>query len=122
MEALITPKTKAIVVIHYAGVAYDMEKIMRIAKQHNLFVIEDAAQAIDAHYNINNNKTALGSTGHLGTFSFHATKNITCGEGDALILNDHIFSERAAIIHEKGTNREASSKGFVTQYEWGRYR
>ncbi len=118
IEALITNKTKAVVVVHYAGVACDMEKIMRIAKQHNLFVIEDAAQAIDAHYLADNSKTALGSIGHLCTFSFHATKNITCGEGGALIVNDAVFSERATIIHDKGTNREAFSKGLVHQYEW----
>jgi dTDP-4-amino-4,6-dideoxygalactose transaminase len=118
IEALITPKTKAIVVVHYAGVACDMDKIKVIAKQHKLFVIEDAAQAIDAYYYNNNNKIALGSIGHLGTFSFHATKNITCGEGGALIVNDNVFSERAAIIHDKGTNRDAFSKGLVNQYEW----
>jgi len=118
IEYLITNKTKAIVVVHYAGVACDMEKIIHIAKLHNLFIIEDAAQAIDAYYGVSNNIKALGSIGHLGTFSFHATKNITCGEGGALIVNDNIFSERASVVHEKGTNREAFSNGLVTQYEW----
>ena len=98
---LITRNTKAIVVVHYAGVACDMESIMALANQYNLFVIEDAAQAIDAYYK----GKPLGSIGHLAAFSFHETKNIIAGEGGMLIINDEKFIERAEIIREKGTNR-----------------
>ncbi len=106
IEVLITNKTKAIVVVHYAGVACDMDKIMDIANKYNLFVVEDAAQAIDSYYtNKQGARKALGSIGHLGCFSFHETKNIQCGEGGLLAINDDRFVKRAEIIWEKGTNR-----------------
>lgn len=114
IEGLITKKTKAIVVVHYAGVACDMDKIMEIANKHNIFVIEDAAHAIDSYYK---NKP-LGSIGHFGTFSFHETKNIISGEGGMLAINDDRFINRAEIIWEKGTNRTAFSRGEVDKYEW----
>lgn len=111
----ITQKTKAIVPVHYAGVACDMDRIMTLAKQHNLYVIEDAAQAIDSYYK---NKP-LGSIGHFGTFSFHETKNITSGgEGGALLINDESMLERAEIIREKGTNRHQFFRGAVDKYSW----
>jgi len=114
IEALITPKTKAIVPVHYAGVACDMAKIMALADKYNLFVIEDAAQAIDSFYK---GKT-LGSIGHLSAFSFHETKNIQAGEGGLLIINDDRFIKRAEIIWEKGTNRAAFFRGEVNKYGW----
>ena len=114
IEKLITPKTKAIVVVHYAGVACNMDKIMEIANRHSLFVIEDAAQAIDSYYR----DRPLGSIGHLGTFSFHETKNIISGEGGMLTINDERFFERAEIIWEKGTNRSAFFRGEVDKYGW----
>tara|TARA_B110000240_G_scaffold194349_1_gene241846 strand:+ start:3493 stop:4626 length:1134 start_codon:yes stop_codon:yes gene_type:complete len=114
IEGLITSKTKAIVPVHYAGVACDMDLIMDIANRHNLFVIEDAAQAIDSYYK----GEPLGSIGHLATFSFHETKNIQCGEGGALAINDKQFIERAEIIWEKGTNRAAFWRGEVDKYNW----
>ena len=119
VEELITPKTKAIVVVHYAGVACDMEKIMRLASKYGLYVVEDAAQAIDSYYkNSNGEKLPLGSIGHLATFSFHETKNITAGEGGMLVINDLQFAERAEIIWEKGTNRSAFFRGEVDKYGW----
>lgn len=114
IEELITEKTKAIVVVHYAGVACDMEKVVKIAKRHKLIVIEDAAQAIDSFYK----GKALGSIGDLGTFSFHETKNIQCGEGGLLTINNSLFKERAEIIWEKGTNRSAFWRGEVDKYNW----
>lgn len=114
LENLITNKTKAIVVVHYAGVACEMDEIMRIANKYKLFVVEDAAQAIDSYYN---NKP-LGSFGHLATFSFHETKNIQCGEGGLLVVNDQNLVERAEIIWEKGTNRAAFFRGEVNKYGW----
>ena len=114
VENLITPKTKAIVVVHYAGVACDMDVIMQIAKKHNIFVVEDAAQAIDSYYKGN----PLGGIGHLGAFSFHETKNIISGEGGLLAINDASFEERAEIIWEKGTNRAAFFKGEIDKYGW----
>ncbi|MBK8350989.1 MAG: dTDP-4-amino-4,6-dideoxygalactose transaminase [Saprospirales bacterium] len=114
IEKLITPKTKAIVVVHYAGVACDMDIIMDLAKKHNLFVIEDAAQAIDSYYK---NKP-LGSIAHLSAFSFHETKNIISGEGGMLVINDEQFLERAEIIREKGTNRSKFFRGEVDKYNW----
>ena len=114
IEVLITNRTKAIVVVHYAGVSCDMEIIMRIAKKHDLFVVEDAAQAIDSYYKGN----ALGCLGHLGTFSFHETKNIISGEGGMLTINDDRFMDRAEIIWEKGTNRSAFFKGEIDKYGW----
>ncbi|WP_430817675.1 dTDP-4-amino-4,6-dideoxygalactose transaminase [Carboxylicivirga sp. RSCT41] len=114
LEALITTKTKAIVPVHYAGIACDMDKIMDIADRHNLFVIEDAAQAIDSYYR----DKPLGSIGHLGTFSFHETKNIQCGEGGLLAINDERFVQRAEIIWEKGTNRAEFFRGEINKYGW----
>lgn len=114
IEGLITPKTKAIVVIHYAGVACDMDKIMALARKHNLFVIEDAAQAIDSFYK----GKPLGSIGHFAAFSFHETKNIISGEGGLLVVNDERFIARAEIIWEKGTNRAAFFRGEVNKYSW----
>ena len=111
---LITPKTKAIVVVHYAGIACDMDAVMAIAKQHNLFVIEDAAQAIDSFYK----GKPLGSIGHLAAFSFHETKNIISGEGGMLAINDERFLQRAEIIREKGTNRSSFFRGEVDKYGW----
>ena len=114
LEGLISEKTKAIVVVHYAGIACDMDKIMSIAKKNNLIVIEDAAQAVDSYYN----KKALGSIGHLSCFSFHETKNISCGEGGMLAINDSQFIDRAEIIWEKGTNRAAFFRGQIDKYGW----
>ena len=114
VEALITPRTKAIVVVHYAGVACDMDKINAIAKRHNVLVIEDAAQAIDSYYKGKN----LGTLGHMSAFSFHETKNIQCGEGGLLAINDSQFAQRAEIIREKGTNRSAFFRGEVDKYGW----
>lgn len=111
---LITQNTKAIVVVHYAGVACEMESIMALANQHNLFVIEDAAQAIDAYYK----GKPLGSIGHLAAFSFHETKNIIAGEGGMLVINDEKFIERAEIIREKGTNRNKFYRGEIDKYNW----
>ena len=114
IEALITPKTKVIVPVHYAGVACDMDKIMEIAVRHNLLVVEDAAQAIDSFYK----GKALGSIGHLAAFSFHETKNIIAGEGGLLSINDERFIRRAEIIWEKGTNRAEFFRGEVNKYGW----
>lgn len=119
IESLITDKTKAIVPVHYAGVACNMDKIMELAQKHNLFVIEDAAQAIDSYYTGKDGiKRALGSIGHLAAFSFHETKNIISGEGGMLVINDAQFEERAEIIWEKGTNRSAFFRGEVDKYGW----
>jgi len=119
IETLITAKTKAIVPVHYAGVACDMDKIMNLAHKYNLFVIEDAAQAIDSFYTGKDGiKRPLGSIGHLAAFSFHETKNIISGEGGMLVINDKQFSERAEIIWEKGTNRSAFFRGSVDKYGW----
>lgn len=119
IEELITPKTKVIVPVHYAGVACDMDKIMALANKYNLFVVEDAAQAIDNYYiNSKGEKKALGSIGHLAAFSFHETKNIISGEGGMLVINDSQFNQRAEIIWEKGTNRSAFFKGEVDKYGW----
>lgn len=119
IEGLITKKTKAIVPVHYAGVACDMDKIMDIACRHGLFVVEDAAQAIDSYYTgISGLKRPLGSIGHLAAFSFHETKNIQCGEGGLLAINDDRFINRAEIIWEKGTNRAEFFRGEVNKYGW----
>lgn len=125
LEALITPRTRVIVPVHYAGIACDMDAIMAIAKKHNLLVVEDAAQAIDSYYksNITNQKSQipqpLGSIGHLAAFSFHETKNITAGgEGGLLVVNDERFVRRAEIIWEKGTNRAEFFRGEVNKYGW----
>jgi dTDP-4-amino-4,6-dideoxygalactose transaminase len=119
IEALITKKTKAIVPVHYAGVACDMDKIMALADKYNLYVIEDAAQAIDSFYTGKDEvQRALGSIGHMAAFSFHETKNIISGEGGMLAINDTQFSERAEILWEKGTNRSAFFRGEVDKYGW----
>lgn len=121
LEALITPRTKVIVPVHYAGVACDMDAIMAIAEKHNLLVVEDAAQAIDSYYtsNITHQTLPLGSIGHLAAFSFHETKNITAGgEGGLLVVNDERFIRRAEIIWEKGTNRAEFFRGEVNKYGW----
>ena len=119
IEALITPRTKAIVPVHYAGVACDMDKIMALAEKYGLFVVEDAAQAIDSYYLGNDGqRRALGSIGHLAAFSFHETKNIISGEGGMLAINDERFAQRAEIIWEKGTNRAAFWRGEVDKYGW----
>ena len=114
VENLITEKTKAIIVVHYAGIACDMDRIMEIAEKHNLVVIEDAAQAVDSYYK----GRALGSIGHLAAFSFHETKNINSGEGGMLVINDERFIHRAEIIWEKGTNRAEFFRGEVNKYGW----
>ena len=115
IEAAITSKTKAIIPVHYAGVGCEMDTIMKIANQHNLFVIEDAAQGMMATYK----GKALGSIGHIGTYSFHETKNYTSGgEGGLILLNDKHFIEQAEIIREKGTNRNQFFRGQVDKYTW----
>ena len=114
IRSLITPHTKAIVVVHYAGIACDMDLIMSLAKEYNLFVVEDAAQAIDSYYK----GRALGTIGHLAAFSFHETKNIISGEGGLLVVNDLQFADRSEILWEKGTNRTAFFKGMVDKYGW----
>lgn len=112
--SLITPYTKAIVVVHYAGVACDMNRIINIASEKNIKIVEDAAQAIDSFYY----EKPLGSIGSLGTFSFHETKNIISGEGGLLTVNDIKLIERAEIIREKGTNRSSFFRGEVDKYGW----
>lgn len=115
LESLITPRTKVIVPVHYAGVACDMDAIMTVAQKHNLLVVEDAAQAIDSYYK----GKPLGSIGHLSAFSFHETKNITAGgEGGLLVVNDERFVRRAEILWEKGTNRAEFFRGEVNKYGW----
>ena len=114
LEPLITSKTKAVVPVHYAGVACDMNEMMSLAKDYNLIVVEDAAQAIDSYYG----NHPLGSIGHLATFSFHETKNIISGEGGMLVVNDERLIRRAEIIWEKGTNRAEFFRGEVNKYNW----
>ena len=114
LEAAITPRTKAIVPVHYAGVACEMDAIMDIASKHKLLVIEDAAHAIMSFYKGRH----LGAIGHLGAYSFHETKNIMSGEGGALLVNDKRFAQRAEIIREKGTNRSQFFRGQVDKYSW----
>lgn len=115
IEAAITPKTKAIVPVHYAGIACEMDAIMDISNRHDLFVVEDAAQGMMSTYK----SRPLGSIGHLGAFSFHETKNYTSGgEGGLLIINDDRFVHRAEIIREKGTNRSQFFRGMVDKYSW----
>lgn len=118
IESLITPRTRAIVTVHYAGVACDMDKVMSIAEKYNLYVVEDAAQAIDSYYSGSKERKALGGIGHLAAFSFHETKNIISGEGGMLVINDPRFNERAEIIREKGTNRSKFFRGEVDKYGW----
>ncbi|NVO20910.1 MAG: dTDP-4-amino-4,6-dideoxygalactose transaminase [Bacteroidetes bacterium] len=114
LESLITPRTKAIIPVHYAGIACDMDVIMQIGEKHGILVIEDAAHAIDSYYR----KKALGSIGQMATFSFHETKNITSGEGGLFVVNDSRFIGRSEIIWEKGTNRAAFYRGEVDKYGW----
>lgn len=114
LESLITPRTKVIVPVHYAGVACDMDRIMEIANKHHLLVVEDAAQAIDSYYK----GRPLGTIGHLSAFSFHETKNIIAGEGGLLGINDERFVRRAEILWEKGTNRSEFFRGEVNKYGW----
>lgn len=115
LEALITPRTRVIVVVHYAGMACDMDRIMDIAESHGILVVEDAAQAVDSFYK----GKPLGGIGHLGCFSFHETKNITAGgEGGLLVVNDPSLERRAEIIWEKGTNRAEFFRGMVNKYGW----
>lgn len=114
IEELITKKTKAIVVVHYAGVACNMKKIKELSDKYNIFIVEDAAQAITSTFN----NLYLGGIGHLATFSFHETKNIQCGEGGLLVINDERFIRRAEIIWEKGTNRSEFFQGIVNKYGW----
>ena len=114
IEAAITEKTKAIVPVHYAGVACEMDKIMEIAKKYNLKVIEDAAQGVDACYK----GKALGTIGDFGCYSFHETKNYTMGEGGALLFQDDRYQERAEILREKGTDRSKFFRGQVDKYRW----
>ena len=125
IEALITPRTRVIVPVHYAGIACDMDKIMAIAEKHNLLVVEDAAHSLDSYYTSSINSLThslikpLGSIGHLAAFSFHETKNITAGgEGGLLIINDERFVRRAEILWEKGTNRAEFFRGAVNKYGW----
>jgi len=119
IEKLITPKTKCIVVVHYAGASCDMEKAAEIAKKHHIFLVEDAAQAVDNYYiDKSGNKIPLGSIGNLAAFSFHETKNIICGEGGMLVVNDENFVKRSEIIWEKGTNRSAYFRGEIDKYGW----
>ncbi len=120
LESLITSKTRAIVPVHYAGVACDMDAIMSIAEKYNIIVIEDAAQAVDSYYvsSKGDSKKALGGIGHMGCFSFHETKNIISGEGGLLAINDERFIKRSEIIWEKGTNRAEFFRGEVNKYGW----
>ncbi|WJD49014.1 dTDP-4-amino-4,6-dideoxygalactose transaminase [Enterobacter sp. PGRG2] len=110
----ITDKTRAIVIVHYAGIACDMDEIMSISREYNIPVVEDAAQAIDSYYK----DKPLGSIGTFGTFSFHETKNIISGEGGMLVINDEQYIQRAEIIREKGTNRASFFRGEVNKYGW----
>lgn len=114
IEQAVTPKTKAICCVHYAGVACEMDKIMEIARRHNLKVVEDAAQALGSFYK----GKPLGTIGDMGCFSFHETKNVISGEGGAIIINNEQFLERAEIIREKGTNRSKFFRGQVDKYTW----
>lgn len=114
LAALVTPRTRAIVPVHYAGIACDMDAILAVAARHDLLVIEDAAQAIDSFYK----GRPLGSIGHLAAFSFHETKNIQCGEGGLLVINDPRFVKRSETIWEKGTNRAEFFRGEINKYGW----
>lgn len=118
LEELITERTKAIIIVHYAGVSCNMQSIISICKKYNILLIEDAAQAIDSYYLNNGKKIPLGSIGDMSTFSFHETKNISSGEGGLLVINNNSFKERSYIIWEKGTNRHAFFKGEVDKYGW----
>ena len=114
IRPLINERTRVIVVVHYAGVACDMDAIMALAEEHKLLVVEDAAHSIDSYYK----KLPLGGIGHLAAFSFHETKNINCGEGGMLVVNDERFVRRSEILWEKGTNRAEFYRGMVNKYGW----
>ena len=114
LEALVTPRTRAIVPVHYAGIACDMDAVQAVADRHGLAVVEDAAQAIDGFHN----GRALGTLGALAAFSFHETKNIISGEGGLLAINDPAYTQRAEIIRQKGTNRSSFFRGEVDKYQW----
>ena len=114
IEAAITPRTRAIFPIHYAGVGCEMDEIMAIARRHHLLVVEDAAQGVFAKYK----GQWLGTIGQMGCYSFHETKNFSCGEGGALIINDPVLEKRAEILREKGTNRSQFLRGQVDKYTW----
>ena len=114
IESAITDRTRAIVPVHYAGIGCDMDSIRATASKHGLYVIEDAAQGVNA----SSQEGYLGTLGHLGAYSFHATKNYSCGEGGALLVNDESMIERAEIIQEKGTNRSRFMRGQVDKYTW----
>jgi dTDP-4-amino-4,6-dideoxygalactose transaminase len=114
VEQAISPKTKVIIPVHYAGVACDMKPLMSLAERYNLIVVADAAQAIFSSYN----DKPTGSWGHMAAYSFHETKNIVCGEGGALAINDARFKERAEIVRDKGTNRQMFLNGQVDKYTW----
>lgn len=114
IENLITSRTKAIVAVHYAGVSVDMDFLVNLSKKYGLFLVEDSAQAIDSFYK----GKRLGSFGHFSAFSFHETKNIICGEGGLLVVNDERFADRAEIIREKGTNRSLFFRGEIDKYGW----
>ena len=117
IEAAITPRTKAIMVVHYAGVACEMDSIMEIARKHGLYVIEDAAQGVMSTYK----GKALGTIGDFGCYSFHETKNYSMGEGGALVINNPAFNEKAEILREKGTNRAKFFRGQIDKYTWVDY-
>jgi dTDP-4-amino-4,6-dideoxygalactose transaminase len=114
IEAAVTSRTRAIFPVHYAGVACEMDEIMAIAKRHSLLVVEDAWQGVFAQYK----RQWLGTIGHMGCYSFHETKNFSCGEGRALVVNDPAFEARAEILREKGTNRSQFLRGQVDKYTW----
>lgn len=114
IEALLSERTKAVVVVHYGGVACDMDRLQELSDRHMFHVIEDAAQAVDSFYN----SKPLGSFGTFAAFSFHETKNLTCGEGGMLVINDRSYIDRAEVIWEKGTNRVAFQQGRVNKYSW----
>lgn len=114
LEPLITPRTKAIVAVHYAGIACDMDSLVELCRRHHLFLIEDAAQAVNSFYK----GRPLGSMGQLATFSFHETKNIQCGEGGLLAINEPGLVSRAEMMWEKGTNRASFFRGEVNKYGW----
>jgi dTDP-4-amino-4,6-dideoxygalactose transaminase len=114
IERAVTPRTRAIFPIHYAGVACEMDAIMDIANRHGLLVVEDAAQGVNARYK----DRWLGTLGHLGCYSFHETKNLSCGEGGALVINDPAMAERAEIVRDKGTNRSQFMRGQTDKYSW----
>lgn len=114
VQRRITPRTKAVLVVHYGGVACDMDRFLALAEQHGIYIVEDAAQAVDSRYQ----GRCLGTIGHVGCYSFHDTKNIACGEGGALLTQSDEIARQAEIIREKGTNRSAFLRGEVDRYTW----